>query len=498
MAKNGFVRQQGFSYKILNTWVGALLLTLIAVGFGYLMATQMILGIGVLGLFLALFILGLCIYNAEAGIYITFAFTFVFCDIGRMIFTNGDVQLGLVPDVLMLATFSGLFSQKARLRESVNAFFKAPVVTWTLVLFGYSLVQVANPFAHSVEGWVQGARRVLENLVFLFILFHVFNSWEKTRSMLKVLFVLCLLAGIYACIQQKFGYFAFDKYFIMSSPTRMGLLFIGGDFRKFSSMSDPASFGMLMAAAAVFYIIIAIHQDKSYRKWVLIIGSLIMLMGMSYSGTRTANVMVAAGLAMFMLLSAHKRVAWVFGITCGVIFVVLLNLPIYSNRTLNRFRTSFQGTNDASFNVRELDRKMIQPYLLVHPIGGGFGTTGDKGKSLNPGHPLAGFQTDDGYLRYGLEIGWIGLILFLVVNYLILRTGAKAYFRTPNQRMKYVYAAAITALFTFMIAELAQEVIGQICCDVLIYPLIAMILRMSYEDNKEALAAPDAAAVPGL
>jgi len=39
----------------------------------------------------------------------------------------------------------------------------------------------------------------------------------------------------------------------MADANRFGLIFINGDFRKFSTMSDPTAYGVLMAACAVFF-----------------------------------------------------------------------------------------------------------------------------------------------------------------------------------------------------------------------------------------------------
>lgn len=152
--------------------------------------------------------------------------------------------------------------------------------------------------------------------------------------------------------------------------------------------------------------------------------------------------------------------------------------PIY-NPTIARFRSTFSASQDASFNVREMNRKRIQPYIYEHPIGGGFGTSGGAGATYNAGHPLAGFQTDSGYLRKAVESGWIGLLLVCILYYSTLRTGAKGYFSTPSLSRKHLYAASIATLFSFYVAEFSQSAIGQITDIFVYYPVVAIVMKLS-------------------
>ena len=208
-----------------------------------------------------------------------------------------------------------------------------------------------------------------------------------------------------------------------------------------------------------------------------------MLLGMGYSGTRTANVMLAAGIVMFILLTLNKKATRIFAVFASLVFLVLLYGP-YANPTILRFRSSFIGAkNDESFKVREVNRAFIRPYIHKHPIGGGVGTTGGAGLRFNRGHYLAGFPPDSGYLRKALEMGWIGLIIVCVVYFVILKYGIRKYFRCRDDDLKIVYAGAIAVLFSFYMAEFAQEAIGQISDIVIYYPLIAMTLKMEQFRN---------------
>src|SRR5205085_4667874 len=122
----------------------------------------------------------------------------------------------------------------------------------------------------------------------------------------------------------------------------------------------------------------------------------ILMLGMAYSGTRTTNIMLPAGLCLYALLTItdKKTLVTVFVAILGMAFIFFG--PI-QNGTINRMRTTFD-TKDESANVRDINRKYIQPYIYSHPLGGGIATAGVLGEKYNPGHPLAGFPPDSGLL----------------------------------------------------------------------------------------------------
>jgi putative inorganic carbon (HCO3(-)) transporter len=110
-------------------------------------------------------------------------------------------------------------------------------------------------------------------------------------------------------------------------------------------------------------------------------------------------------------------------------------------------------------------------------------TTGTVGTILNPGHFLAGFQTDSGNLQAALEIGWIGLILICILFFITLRGGIRAYFNSQDPEMKTLYAAATSAIFCFYVGMFAQNTLGHITDMAFYLPLVAIIIRFRYTEN---------------
>lgn len=466
----------------LNNWAGVLLFGLIAVSMALLLAWNINLGIGVFGFVVGLAGLIVCLMSTESAFYFNMASSFFVYHLSRLLF-DGQVPVGVVTDVLIVVILLSMFIKGISLKTSLNEFIRSPVVILMVLSFFYSSLELFNPEGHSVEAWTQAIRKAFEAFIFLFIAFQFFKEEGNIRRYIRVLFVLCVIVALYGCIQQWHGLFDFELRWATEDPLRFGLLFINGEFRKFSTFNDPTSFGGIMAACGVFFSVLAMGQrDKRIRR-ILLAGVVLMVLAMAFSGTRTANVMLVAGLGMFGLLTIDKRRTWVFAAIGLILLVGVLFAPIYGNSTINRFRSSFMNSDDESYKVRVMARDFIRPYMIRHPFGGGLGTTGNLGLVLNPTSPLAGFQTDSGYLQLALETGWIGLIIVCTMYYYILRSGVRAYFHSRDEEMKWVYAAATCALFSYYVGMFAQSMIGSITDMAFYYPVLAIILRFKFSPN---------------
>ena len=254
--RNKPARPSSFFEKIfleqkLNNPVGYVLFFLIAGTFGYLIAVEPRMGMEVFAIIMGCFVLLTCLLSTEAGFYITIVYSFFAYMVNRLVFKE-QFQVGIVSDLLILATFLSLFIRQTDVKQNFREFIKSPVVIAILLYSCYLLIEVFNPYAHSFDGWFQTFRRFLLCVLLLFISFNVLRDYRSIRKFVIILFSLCFLVGLYGCIQQWHGFFKFELEAIFSN--KYGVVYInGGDLRKFSTMSDPMSYGTVMAAAAVFF-----------------------------------------------------------------------------------------------------------------------------------------------------------------------------------------------------------------------------------------------------
>lgn len=478
-----------FIIRKLDNWVGYLFAALCAIFVGYLASKGMIAGLGFLGLMLGIGLAMVCVSNAELALYVIAAFSFFASFFSRLLF-KGELPTGALFDLLIVAAFIGLLITRPAVKSDFRKFSGNPLVIFIFFTLLYNAVQFVNPNAMSMGTNILALRKFVGYLLLMFIAYSVFDTYSKARRYVKYIFFIATASGLYGCIQEFHGYFDFEMQLILADPHSFGLLFIGGNFRKFSTMSDPSSFGILMAVCVIFFLIHALDENRKVQQFTLFAGAIIMTLGMSFSGTRTAYATIIAGIFFFILLTFDKKKTRIFSLVFSIVFAFLLFGPFYGGSTIARFRTTFMGTKDESYNVRVLAREFVQPYIRSHPIGGGLGTTGFSGAAEHPGHYLANFQPDSSYVKRAAETGWIGLAIICVLYFLTLKAGLSAYFAATDPKLKVLAAACVTSLFAFYVAEFAQVAIGGVSDVVVYYPILAIILKLKYyeaETDKSVL-----------
>ena len=466
----------------LYNWFGCVLLGLIAVGFGLALAKRVD-----IGFILVAAVVGLCVIlpvmaNGMTALCFIVFFNYFIYVVPRLL-DNDVVKPGIGFDALVVGGMLGFLLRREHLKPASAEMFKTPVMTWVLVLYVYTCIELFNPLAHSFDGWYDTFRKTTEQFVLLFLAYHVLTTWKRIDRFMYALFWASALCGLYGCIEQWHGLFPFEMVQVMRIKAGTASIYFGGQIRKFSTVSSATAFGMDMAGAAVIFVILGLNEARKSRRWLYLIGSIPMILGMTYSGTRTSTIMLLAGLGLYILLHMDKKQTRIYAGLAVLLLVVIIYMP-YGNATLNRFRSSFDGKKDDSYLVREINRKRIQPYILSHPIGGGLGTTNNAGMKWNPGHALAGFQTDNGHLRTALEMGWIGMLITLALLFVSMRTGVHEFFRTREPWEKGVIAACTGSIFAFTLGDLAQEGLGEITNIAIFYPSIAILLRAKAFNDK--------------
>src|SRR5688572_4610692 len=260
-----------FLEQKLNNYAGIVIGVAVAGLFGFLIAKETLFGLELFGAILGFFVMLACLLSTEAGFYINIVYSFFAYAVNRYLFRE-EFPVGVVSDILICATFLSLFIRRVELGKNFRDFARSAIVIAILVNAGYLLLELFNPYSHSVTGWFQTFRRFMLSLFLLFISYNVFSNYKSVKRFVLVLFILCFFVGFYGCFQQWFGFFDFELSVIYSNKEGWRVVYInGGELRKFSTMSDPMSYGTVMAACALFFLIIAINTRKlSYKIWLFI------------------------------------------------------------------------------------------------------------------------------------------------------------------------------------------------------------------------------------
>lgn len=414
----------------------------------------------------------ICFTQPRIGFYIITVISFFTALPDRLLRLPLPISTGI--EVLVFIVFLGSFA--VRKKEAPSNLIRTPASIAFCLFALFLLIELFNPSMHSAAGWAFYIRRFGMFMLIYVVSYRLFPDVASIKTFLKLWFALAVLAAAYACFQQWFGLMPFEKDYLARHPHEYKLYFQGGTIKKFSFLSDPTTFGIMAGACSLFMLVLAINTKIVTKRRLYFAAFLVLTTGMSYSGTRTTNIMLPAGLALYALLTITNRTTLVTIFVAALTALFILFGPI-ENGTINRIRSTFNGKEE-SLAVRDENRRYIQPYIYSHPIGGGIATSGVHGEKYNPHHVLAGFPPDSGLLLAAIEMGWIGYALTILVYFLILYQCIHYYFLTRNVENKTFIIALTVALFTIIVTQYSQVTIGQLPTALFFYAVLSITARL--------------------
>ncbi|MCV9385035.1 O-antigen ligase family protein [Reichenbachiella ulvae] len=431
------------------------------------------LSIGILGLLIGSIVFLLVFISPKYGYFLSILIPFIFILPERKYQIN--VPVGLFMQILPILGISVIVLKKLMRKDFSYGFLWNGVTYCMLAILAFNVFQIVNPNGVSIVGTMFVLKGSISILCCYALVLYVVNK-RFLRTFLILWLSLAFISAVYGCVQEWFGLMSFEEAWVRAEELRYKRIFVAGRFRKFSLLTDPASFGIFMSSSGLVCLILCITTKNSVLRWTTGICVPFMLLAMGYSGTRTAYAMFAAGLMMYGLMSITKPRTMILIAIGGILGVFILFGPI-QNPTIARIRSTFDS-DDPSLGVRDENRKYIQSYIHQHPLGGGLVTTGPLGEKYNPGHVLAGFPPDSGYLQRALEIGPIGLAIFMIFLFVGLKNGIVNYFHLKNEELKMYTLAFVIFTFAVTVSIYAQIATTAIPMSYIFYPVMGIMSRM--------------------
>ena len=396
--------------------------------------------------------------------------------------------IGTLLDLLILIGAVGLLLRQ--IKERNWEFLRNPLSYITLVWLYYNFLVVLNPIAESKLAWLYTVRSVaIQQIVFFITVYAIKDNLKASMRLLKLIIFICLFAPVYGLKQEFFGFSAQENIWVNSDPLRFQLYYQWGRMRIPSICWDPTTFGILMACFTFLCVALMFGPGSRSRKIAFGIMAFLSLWVNAYTGTRTAYVLIPVGAVFYSGLILNRNVL----IVCGVFLLLgsAAMLKSTNNKIIFRIQSSFKPTTDESMVLRLDNQAKIQPYIQSHPFGGGLGCVGVWGRRFNPDSELSKFPPDSSFVRMGVELGWIGLILYTLLHYFAIRTGIYYFFRCTDPFIRAVYAGISTWMFMLLVACYVQEAILQQPMNVIYNIMLAILVTLKNFDpafaKKESL-----------
>lgn len=414
------------------------------------------------------------------GFYTAVALNFILIGLGRYV---TGLPLGFGIDGILVLTYVALFINK--FKEGINVTpLKKDIVVLCVIWLGYSILQLANPEARSVEAWISGRGIAFYPFLFIPLTLLFIDTQKKLDIFLYTWAIFSILGTLKGIMQLYLGVDAAEQAWLNEGSYKTHILF--GKLRVFSFYSDAGQFGANQGYTGVVFLIYSLSQKRMLRKIFFITVGLLGIYGMVISGTRGALSVPMAGFMTYFFLSKNIKVlsAGIIFLACVFVFFKFTMIG-QGNSQIRRMRTAFDP-NDASLKVRLDNQKILKKYLSSRPFGGGIGHGGTKAQRYLPNAFLSNVATDSWYVLIWVEQGIVGLLLHLsILFYIMGKASFNVMFRIRDPILKYKISALIAGMAGIMVASYGNAVLGQMPTALLIYATMAIILNTEVLENSE-------------
>ena len=368
-----------------------------------------------------------------------------------------------------------------------NAHFKKCVnlMLFALIIWcGFCTLEVLNDTCNlgiDVGSWYSGARMMAFQLLYIFLVFSIFISTPQNLQRYIIVWgCLSLFSAIWVYKQKNYGFTNFETTWLWTSGSNTHILNGGSLIRYFSTFSDAANFGCNAAATTAAFIVFTITAKFNKLRIFYLIVSVCVLYGMFQSGTRTAIFCLAAGLMVYVVLSKSIKIAVPFSIAFAIFAFILIFTNIGSgNQQIRRMRSAF-NREDASMNVRDINKEVMKKYMQDAPWGIGLGM-GMNVPANNKYQRMATIPPDSEYVFIWLRTGTIGIIVF-IITMLIMLGGAcwTVMFKLKSKSLIGIGGGFCCAFVSIQLAGYANQVLMQFPNCLIFYGGLSIVYILPY------------------
>ena len=359
------------------------------------------------------------------------------------------------------------------------------IIIWNL----FCCIEILNDtcaLGIDISSWFIGARLMALQLIWIFLVFTIYIYTPETlMKYLKLWAIFSLFSAFWTWKQTTLGFTTAENIWLETRGRTTHIINAGTLIRYFSTFSDAANYGCHAAAAAVAFIIMGITTRIKKDKIFFLLIAACVIWGMFQSGTRTATFTLGAGLFTYILLSKSIRIAIPFTIVFAFFAFLLVFTNIGNgNQQIRRMRSAF-NKDDASANVRDINKEAIRKYIKDAPWGIGIGMSGANIPSNNKYNKLSTIPPDSEYVFIWVHTGPIGITVFLI-SMAIMWLGACniVLFKLKNKTLIGVGAGLCCAFVSIQLGAYANQVLYQYPNGLTFFGGLAIVYVLPYIEPK--------------
>lgn len=453
-----------------NPWVYGGMGIGLALLAGVLIAKMGIMGgLAVIALPIGIVVLLAVLLEPKIGVYIYANLSFM---IGAARFLDGDIQVGLGLDGLLMLTFVGTLLNARRMAWHR---LKNPAFFCVLLWLFYTILEYFNPNSPYPPAWFYHARSFSLSWAFLsFIVLVNPITRNDVWLMVKTWIGWSIVAAFWG-FKQQYGHVLglrdleqSELNWLAAGGARTHILW--GQLRSFSFYSDAGQFGSEMAGITLVCIILFMAEKRWLYRFVYLGLTLVIFWGYAVSGTRSALFVLIGGFGAFLIL--QRKVAPI--LSSAMVGLPLLAILLYTHigdsvYQIYRIRTALRPTQDESFLVRLENQQRLKRYLADLPFGTGIGSSSGAGVRFTPWHWAAQIPPDSWYVQLWIETGIVGLSVYLFVLAGIILTGVWRLWHLKDPWTITLMLLLLSEFIGICVVSYSNPILGQFPTSTMLY-----------------------------
>jgi hypothetical protein len=429
-------------------------------------------------------IIGIILAYKHTGTFFWVIFTINYFIMGIARYVNIPIQLSAItlgPQLALLMVM--IFNPNRTKGTHYGTPMLIVLLIWTFYLFSQAFNDTCMlPF--SMSDWL--LNMTFYSFYFLLAYFMVtklIRDPQRIMTFLRLWAFFSILAGIWAWKQKTFWFDEWEWRWLAAGAIRTHI--IGGSIRYFSFFSDAANFGCCIASSAVAFYISAITTPLRKDKLLFLIAALFSTFGMFTSGTRSGIFCFLVGIALYVFLSKSIKIA-IPVIILGSLFVSFLAFTKIgdNNILIRRMRTAF-NKDDASLNVRDMNKKALKKYLQDAPFGLGMNINEATIPAFHKFRVVYETSNDSTYVFFWQRTGIVGVFFFAGMNIIILAGGCIiTFFRLRSRICQGIGGAFCCAFLGINAGGYANHIMLQYPNIILFYGGMAIVYLLPSIQDK--------------
>jgi hypothetical protein len=342
------------------------------------------------------------------------------------LFPNFSLLIKSWKELLMIA--AALIAAVLLWRKKEWGLLKSPIILLVIVYVLLHLLLVPF-FPGDTASTLAGLAIDLRYLAFFVLVYLAMRLYPPLRRTFIITFVVgALIVVIFAILQVTVLPVDFLKYLGYGDTTIQPYLTVDQNtafIRISSTLRGPnplGAYAVIVLSLLLAFMIKGWSRVKEKRPAILAavlgVGGLVALWA-SYS--RSALIAAAVAIALVVVLAFGRRVSrrvWIFSVVAAFALagglIAASGTNFVSNVLLHNSFTSGAAIDSNQGHLNSLEQGTVR--MVQQPLGAGIGSTGSA--SLLGDSPLI---VENQYLFVAHEAGWLGLALFLLISWKVLK-----------------------------------------------------------------------------